>query len=120
MQQDSANTCTLLDRLRQGDRQALDQLLERYRPRMRALIAARLDNRVRARIDPSDIVQEAQLDIARRIDDYLRREPMPFHLWARKTAYERLLNLQREHRARKRSVGQDQALPASSVLLLAR
>src|SRR5437870_1267775 len=76
---------------------------------------------MRARIDPSDVVQEAQLEAARRIDDYLGREPMPFHLWLRKTAYENLLRLRRAHvDADCRSVEREIPLPDSSSAVLAR
>ncbi len=45
---------------------------------------------------------------------------MPFHLWIRKTAYQRLLNLQRDHRRARRAVQREVALPDRSSLLLAR
>src|SRR5262249_25597196 len=72
---DSAETCGLLARVDQGDRQALDQLLTRYRPGLRAFVEARLAQDLRARLDPSDVVQKAQLEVARRIEDFLRRHP---------------------------------------------
>jgi RNA polymerase sigma-70 factor (ECF subfamily) len=118
---DSARTRALLDQVRAGDGDALGQLLERYRPDLQAFIDFRLDPRLRARLDPSDIVQEAQFDVVRRMDDYLERRPMPFHLWVRKTAYQRLLNARRDHRRRaKRAVGRELALPDRSSLLVAR
>src|SRR5437870_3197408 len=75
---------------------------------------------MRARIDPSDVVQEAQLEAARRIEDYLGREPMPFHIWLRKTAYENILRLRRQHvDADCRSVEGEMPLPDSSSAMLA-
>jgi RNA polymerase sigma-70 factor (ECF subfamily) len=121
VQPDSAETRGLLEQVAQGDRQALGRLLQRYRPRLQAFIGARLDPRVRSRVDPSDVVQEVQLEVTRRMDDFLNRKPMPFHLWVRKTAYERLLKVQRDHRRRaRRAVGREVALPEHSSLLLAR
>jgi RNA polymerase sigma-70 factor (ECF subfamily) len=118
---DSARTRALLDQVHAGDRAALGQLLERYRPDLQALIDFHLDPRLRARLDPSDIVQEAQIDVVRRMDDYLERRPMPFHLWVRKAAYQRLLNARRDHgRRAKRSVGRELPLPERSSLLVAR
>ena len=117
---DSAQTCGLLTQVAGGDGQALGRLLQRYRPRLHAFIEARLDPRVRSRLDPSDVVQEVQLEVTRRMDDFLNRNPMPFHLWVRKTAYERLLKVQRAHRRQLRSVDREVALPDHSSLLLAK
>src|SRR5262249_15613008 len=61
------------------------------------------------------------LEAAKRIDDYLGREPMPFHLWLRKTAYENLLRLRRQHvEADCRSVERETPLPDNSSAMLAR
>jgi RNA polymerase sigma-70 factor (ECF subfamily) len=118
---DSAETCALLEQARQGDRAAVDRLLTRHRPDLEAFVEARLDPRLRARLDPSDVVQDAQLEVLRRLDDFLERRPMPFHLWVRKTAYQRLLNLRRDHRTRaRRSVDREVPLPERSSLLLVR
>lgn len=121
VQPDSAQTCSLLEKIRRGDRQALEQLLAGCRPKLQSFVDFHLDQRLRARIDPSDVVQETQLEVVRRMDDFLRRRPMPFHLWVRKTAYERMLNLRRDHRSRaRRSVDREMAFPERSSLLLAR
>jgi RNA polymerase sigma-70 factor (ECF subfamily) len=59
--------------------------------------------------------------MAKRIHDYLEQPPMPFHLWARKLAYERLLNARRDHRGTaRRWVDREVAWPERSSLLLAR
>src|SRR5215470_17861279 len=66
---DSAETVRLLEQVVQGDSQALDSLLARYRPRLHAFVRVRLDPRVRSRLDASDVVQEAQLRIAERVGE---------------------------------------------------
>jgi RNA polymerase sigma-70 factor (ECF subfamily) len=117
---DSAETRALLEQVSAGDPQALGRLLGKHRPALRDFVEFHLDERLRARLDPSDVVQEAQLEVVRRMHDYLNRRPMPFHLWVRKTAYERLLNLRRDHLKRaRRSVGREAPLPDRSSLLLA-
>jgi RNA polymerase sigma-70 factor, ECF subfamily len=118
---DSARTCALLDQVRGGDRGALERLLECYRPAMLELVDVRLDQRLRSRLDPSDVVQEAQLEVMQRMNDFLDRRPMPFHLWVRKTAYKRVLNARRDHgRRAKRSVDRELPLPDRSSMLVAR
>src|SRR6516164_4802522 len=82
---DSEKTRGLLERIAHGDREALNQLLQRYRKGLRKFVAVRLGSDLQARLDPSDVVQEAQLETARRIEEFLRRRPMPFHVWIRKT-----------------------------------
>src|SRR5687767_12297068 len=120
MSADSDETAALLERIRGGDESALSRLLAHWRPRLVRFVSLRLGGKLRTRVDPSDIVQEAQLEVVRRIDDFLRRRPMPFHLWLRKTAYERLLNLRRDHHRERRSLEREEPLPARSSLLLAR
>src|SRR5262245_18343427 len=94
---DSAATRGLLDCAANGDPAATSELLDRHRPALAAFVGLHLDPRVAARLDPSDVVQEAQAELTRRLPDYLTRRPMPFHLWARKTAYERILDAHRRH-----------------------
>jgi RNA polymerase sigma-70 factor (ECF subfamily) len=121
MTPDSDQTRGLLDLVRQGDRQALEQLVVRYQADVHAYVDARLDPRVRVRESASDVVQKTMMEVVRRMDDYLRREPMPFHLWVRHTAYERLQKVHRDHRqAEIRSVHREQFLPPRSSLMLAR
>ncbi len=118
---DSAATQRLLQQVRAGDRRAFEQLFARHRSFLRHHIEVRLDPRLRARVDPSDVVQETHLEAFRRLEDYLERTPMPFRLWLRKTADERLLLLQRRHLgAARRAVGREVPLPDASSLQLAR
>ena len=117
---DSEDTRRLLDRAADGDREAIDELLASHRPAVRAFVELHLDPAVRARLDPSDVTQEALAEVARRLGEFLVRRPMPFHLWARKTAYDRLLNARRDHRAARRDVAREAAGPDASSLALAR
>jgi RNA polymerase sigma-70 factor (ECF subfamily) len=57
--------------LRGGDRKALAALLDRNRERLRRMVELRLDPRLRARLDASDVVQDAYIDVARDLDSYL-------------------------------------------------
>jgi RNA polymerase sigma-70 factor (ECF subfamily) len=49
----------LVARWRSGDRQAADDLFERYTPRLIALARQRLSTRLARRLDPEDVVQSA-------------------------------------------------------------
>jgi RNA polymerase sigma-70 factor (ECF subfamily) len=117
---DSAETYELLEQASAGDRNALEQLFCRYRPALRRFIELRLDAGLRQRVDASDVVQEAELEAYRRLQDFLRRRPMPFALWLRKTAYERLLKARRHAGAGRRAVACEVPLPDRSSLFLAR
>ena len=117
---DSATTAALLDAIRRGEPSALEDLLARYRPELRRFVESQFDPRLRARADPSDVVQDTQLEATRRIDDFLADPPMPFHLWLRRKAVDRLRNLRRDHLTRaRRSVARERALPDPSALLVA-
>jgi RNA polymerase sigma-70 factor (ECF subfamily) len=117
------DTEELLGRVERGDDGARQQLLDRHRARLLQMVAVRLDARLRARLDPSDVVQEALMDANRDLSDYLRRRPLPFYLWLRQITWQRLVKLQEYHQAGKRQVGREQprpALPDESAMELAR
>jgi RNA polymerase sigma-70 factor (ECF subfamily) len=73
----------LLRRARQGDPQALGDLLAGHRERLRLMVRLRLDGRLQGRIDPSDVIQEACLEACERFPEYARESEMPFFLWLR-------------------------------------
>lgn len=118
---DSAETERLLDRIRAGDKPAVDRLFDRHRPYLRRVVELRLDPKLRPRVDPSDVVQEAQMEAHRRLKTYLREPVFPFRLWLRQIAYDRLLMTRRFHmEAGRRAVERDLPLPDRSSILLAR
>ncbi len=117
---DSEDTCRLLDRAAGGDMGAVNDLLAHHRAGLRAFVDIHLDPAIRVRVDPSDVVQQAQADLARDLPTYLSGRPVPFHLWARKAAYDRLRNARRDHRAAKRDIAREAAAPDWSSVLLAR
>jgi RNA polymerase sigma-70 factor (ECF subfamily) len=118
------DTDELLQRSQAGDRQARGALLQRHRKRLRRLIALRLDRRLAARLDPSDIVQEVLAEADRRLDQYLRQRPLPFYPWLRQLACDRLADAHRRHvQAKRRSVRREDpeplGLPGGSAWRLA-
>lgn len=99
------DTEDLLRQAEHGDPAAREGLLARHRDRLRKMIVWRLDRRLAARVDPSDVVQEVLLEANGKMDRYLRDRPLPFFPWLRSLAGEHLATLHRRHiRARGRSV----------------
>ena len=94
---DSSETDELLNDARKGDDEALNELFERYRNRLRRMVEFRLDRRLQGRIDPSDVLQEAFFEAAQRLDTYLAKPSMPLFLWLRFLVGERLVTLHRFH-----------------------
>jgi RNA polymerase sigma-70 factor (ECF subfamily) len=118
---DSTETRKLLSEIEQGDRKALDQLLLRHRQAVRDFVEHHFDPRLRARLDPSDVVQETLFELANRMPDFLAKRPMPFRLWLRRKAYEKLLNHRRDHMTRaRRSVIREVPWPDRSSILVVR
>jgi RNA polymerase sigma-70 factor (ECF subfamily) len=118
------DTDMLLDCAARGDDAARQALLGRNRDRLRRMVMVHLDRRLAARVDPSDVVQEALAEANQRLSDYARHRPIPFYPWLRQLAWDRLVELYRRHvRAGKRSVRREEpdalALPDESADLLA-
>jgi RNA polymerase sigma-70 factor (ECF subfamily) len=117
-------TDDLLRQATAGDASALGALFAHYRPRLRQMVRLRLDTRVAARLDASDVLQEAYLDVARRFPEYAAAPAVPFYVWLRALTGQRLIDLHRQHLgAKMRSAGQEVSLdhgalpPASSASL---
>src|SRR5579871_6204597 len=125
MQPATPDTEELVLLAREGNEAARDNLLAVHRDRLRRMVAVRMDQRLMARLDPSDVVQEALLDAAGKLPDYLREQPIPFYPWLRRLTWDVLSRLHEQHlRTHKRSVAREQpggfALSDDSALDLAR
>lgn len=89
------------------------------------MIALRLDRRLSARVDPSDVLQEALAEAHRKLPEYARAQPIPFYPWLRQIAWEKIVQLHRRHlAAQARAVSREEQyavpLPDESVLDLGR
>jgi len=108
------DTETLLARAAQGDQSAAGRLLVRHGGRLHRMVAVRMDPQLAARVDPSDVVQEALLVALQRLPEYLRARPVPFYPWLRQIAYERLVDVWRRHvHAGNRTVRREEPLKKS-------
>ena len=124
---DDSETIHKLQSARLGDPAAFGELLARHHERLRRMVAMRLDPRLRGRIDPEDVIQEAFLEATERLPDYLAEPKMPFFLWLRFLAGQKLVTLHRKHLGtRMRDAGREVALyrgalpEATSVALAAQ
>jgi len=97
MANNSAETTRLLEQARAGDKEALNALFARHRPRLRRMVDMRLDRRLQARIDASDVIQEACVEVVTRLNEYVHQPSYPLFLWLRLIVGERLLKLHRHH-----------------------
>src|SRR5438876_7407495 len=97
MENNSAETARLLEQARAGDERALNEVFARHRARLRRMVEFRLDRRIQARIDASDVIQEAYVEVVGRLDEYLREPNYPLFLWLRLIVGEKLLKLHRHH-----------------------
>jgi RNA polymerase sigma-70 factor, ECF subfamily len=115
----------LLRRAKDGNAEARAELFARHRERLRRMVRLRLDRRLYGRIDPSDVLQEAYIDFARRFPEYAAHPALPFYLWLRNLTGQRLIDLHRQHLgAQMRDAGQEVslyrgALPQASSVSLA-
>jgi RNA polymerase sigma-70 factor (ECF subfamily) len=106
----------LVRKIEGGDAGALVELFARHRGRLRRMVQLRLDRRLKGRIDPSDVLQEAHLEVARRGPEYVQRPPMPPFLWVRFLTAQRLLAVHRHHfGAQMRDVAQEISLHHGAI-----
>jgi RNA polymerase sigma-70 factor (ECF subfamily) len=125
MANESSDVRQLQERLQAGEEQALLDLFVRQRERLRRMVKLRLDHRLQGRIDPSDVLQEAAIEVARRAGEYVANPRLPPFLWLRWITGQELMALHRRHLGTKRrDVGmevslRDAALPQASSASLA-
>ncbi len=124
MHDQQSDTDQLLNLASEGDPSATQELLDRYRPRLKGMVAVHLDQRVQARVDPSDVIQEALAEAFEKLPEYMQERAISFYPWLRRIAWQRLVKLHRRHLiASRRSVKREQGgklpLPDDSLMQLA-
>ncbi len=114
---ETEKTQELLAGAKDGDATAINRLMDRHRDSLRRMVQLRLDQKIQRRIDVSDVVQDVLVEANRRLQDYLKTaSQMPFHLWLRQIAQDRIIDAHRRHRvSAKRSVDKERplAIPAA-------
>jgi RNA polymerase sigma-70 factor (ECF subfamily) len=100
----------LLRRAADGDPDAFGELFGRHRAALHRAVARRLGAMLSARIDPSDVLQDVQIDVLGRLTEYFGRRPMPFRVWLLRSAIERVSKLRRHAVAARRDIGRERSL----------
>ena len=108
---DSANeSAELLNRLKDGDDQALATLFALGRDRLLRMVEFRLDARLRGRVEAEDVVQEAYLDAAKRVHHFAEDSSTSFFIWLRMVVTQTLIDIHRRHLgAQMRDAGREAA-----------
>jgi RNA polymerase sigma-70 factor (ECF subfamily) len=81
----------------EGDSGSWQALMGQSRGRLHRMVAFRLDQRLQGRVDPSDVLQDAYLEAWQDLGSYMRAPAMPFFLWLRGIAGNKLRELHRHH-----------------------
>lgn len=116
MADDSKKRDHLTERASAGDQDALARLFVQNRGRLTRMVKMRMDRRLQGRVDPSDVLQEAFIELARRLPDYVRQPKLPFFLWMRLVTGQQLLQIHRRHLGTEmRDAGRDLTLYSGSL-----
>jgi RNA polymerase sigma-70 factor (ECF subfamily) len=103
-----------------GNAAALAGLLAAHRPYLRHIAGVRFDDRLRGRLDESDVVQDALAEAVRRAPEFATARPLPVRLWLRRLLLDALVAAQRRHlAAHGRAAGREIDLSAGSVIAVA-
>jgi RNA polymerase sigma-70 factor, ECF subfamily len=97
MSDDADDVSDLLPRAAAGDEQAFTELFGRFRDRLKRMVHLRLSRRLQGRVDDDDVLQEAFLDIFRKLPEYVREPGLPFFLWLRHLTGLKLTEIHRRH-----------------------
>jgi RNA polymerase sigma-70 factor (ECF subfamily) len=97
MTNDSSDSPELLQRAAGGDPQALEELFALFRDRLKRMVRLRLSRRLQGRVDDSDVLQEAFLDISHKLPEYAKAPQLPLFLWLRHITGLKLAEVHRRH-----------------------
>jgi RNA polymerase sigma-70 factor (ECF subfamily) len=88
---------TRIERVRQGDRDALAAAFAEHRPRLLRTAALRIDARLAARVSADDVLQEAYVAAAQRCSYVEGTTEEALFLWLRLVTLQTLIDLHRRH-----------------------
>ena len=103
----------LRNRLIEGDDSALAEAFSLHRERLWRMIRFRMDARLLSRVDADDILQEAYLAAAQRLDHYRGKPETSLFVWLRQIAGQTLVDVHRRHiGAKMRDAGREVSMHA--------
>jgi RNA polymerase sigma-70 factor (ECF subfamily) len=101
----------LLARVRQGDKEALAQLLSRNQERLIRMVRFRLDPRLGKRVDENDVLQEIYLSAHKRLQHFEGDSLQSFFIWLRLIAGQTLVDIHRQQvGAQVRAAGRERSI----------
>ena len=97
----------LIERCRNGEPAAREQLFDRYRQYLWLLAQAQLGRYLRAKCDPSDIVQQTLLEVHRDFAQFAGNHERDLLAWMRQILAHNLYNETRRFTAQQRNVARE-------------
>lgn len=98
-------TVRLIRRVQQGDRAALEALFERYLPRVRQIVAFKMQQPVNSLATHEDIVQEALIRAYKNIGEFDTRSAGTFYAYMAKCVQSAIVDAMRTEGAKRRGEG---------------
>lgn len=116
----TANEDSAVQRLRERGHAALAEYFGEHREQLKKAVDAKIDMRIKGRMDGSDIVQETFVEASKRLDEYLAAPSMPLFDWLRLLAKQNVQARHREHfGTQKRNPEREERLAGDAADVLA-
>ncbi len=94
---DEAAERELIERAASGDAGAWHELVGRFEGRLKRMVQLRLNRRLQGRLDEADVLQEAFLEVHRKLPEYVAAPVLPPFLWVRHLTGLKLAEVHRRH-----------------------
>lgn len=105
---EESNDKSELEQLKAEGNNALARIYASYQERLERIVVFRMDSRIRRRIDAADVLQEAYLEMDRRLPDYVADPKVSVLIWMRQRVLQKLIDMQREQFRDKRDINKEQ------------
>ncbi len=96
-EQGGVDDLDLLRMAESGKQEAFNEILIKHRERLKRMVAVRMNDRLRGRLDASDVIQETYTEATRTLEEYLENPKLPVYIWLRRLAGQKLIQAHRKH-----------------------